>query len=241
MSVFCVIGARGGSQGLPGKNIRLLMGKPLIAWSIEQALATPEIDHVIVSTDNADIAEVATSHGAVVPFIRPAAISGPTTGKFDVWKHALEACEAHFGEICDIYLDLDCTNPLREVSDISALIAQFREGRARGVDAVFTVCQARKNPYFNMVEADATGALKMSKKLGPTVLRRQDAPTVWEHVASIYALDPAYIRRAAHLLDGHAEGYDIGQHKSFDVDSEFDFELIEFLLTKRALQVPGQA
>jgi CMP-N-acetylneuraminic acid synthetase len=241
MAVLCVIGARGGSQGLPGKNIRPLLGKPLIAWSIEQALATPEIDRVVVSTDSEAIAETARAYGAETPFLRPDALAGPTIGKFDVWKHALDACETHFGESYGIYLDLDCTSPLREPADISALIAQFRAGRARGVDAVFTVCEARKNPYFNMVEADPSGALKMSKTLGPTVLRRQDAPTVWEHVASIYALDPGYIRGAGHLLDGHAEGYDIGQEKSFDVDSTFDFDLIEFLLSRRARPAPDPA
>jgi CMP-N,N'-diacetyllegionaminic acid synthase len=234
MAIYCVIGARGGSQGIPGKNIRPLLGKPLIAWSIEHALAVPEIDHVLVSTDSPDIARVAREHGADVPFTRPDSLAGSTVGKFDVWKHALEACEAHYGDPCDIYLDLDCTNPLREPSDIQRLLAQFLQARGRGVDAVFTICEARKNPYFNLVEPDGQGALRMSKKLGPTVVRRQDAPRVYEHVASIYALDPAFIRRAGHLLDGHAEGYDIGQDKCFDVDSEFDFELIEFLLTRRA-------
>lgn len=233
MTVFCVIGARGGSQGVPGKNIRTLLGKPLIGWSIEQALSVAEIDHVVVSTDSEDIAETARQFGADVPFMRPDSLAGPTIGKFDVWKHALDACEAHYGKSCDIYLDLDCTNPLREPSDIRAILEQFKAGRERGIDAVFTICEARKNPYFNMVEADETGALRMSKSLGPTVIRRQDTPPVYEHVASMYALDPRYVRRAGHLLDGHTEGYDIGQEKCFDVDSEFDFELIEFLLTRR--------
>lgn len=234
MAVYCVIGARGGSQGLPGKNIYPLLGKPLIAWSIEHALATPECDRVIVSTDSEEIASVARAHGADVPFSRPLEIAQSETGKFAVWKHALEACEKYYGEECDVYVDLDCTNPLREPVDISRLIHQFRVGRERGVDAVFTVCEARKNPYFNLVEPDEGGALRMSKILGPTIVRRQDAPPVFEHVASIYALAPDFIRRAGHLLDGHAEGYDIGQEKCFDIDSKLDFELIEFMLTRRA-------
>jgi CMP-N,N'-diacetyllegionaminic acid synthase len=234
MAVYCVIGARGGSQGLPGKNIRPLLGKPLIGWSIEHALATPEVDHVVVSTDSEEIAGVAREFGAEVPFTRPAELATSASGKFGVWKHALSACEAHFGAPCDVYLDLDCTNPLREPSDVSAAIAQLRDSRSIGVDVVFTICEARKNPYFNLVEPNAEGALKMSKSLGPTVLRRQDAPPVFEHVASIYAANPDYVRRANHLLDGYAVGYDIGQDKCFDVDSEFDFELIEFLLKRRA-------
>jgi CMP-N-acetylneuraminic acid synthetase len=234
MSILCVIGARGGSQGLPGKNIRPLLGKPLIAWSIEQARATPEIGHVVVSTDSRAIADAARAAGADVPFMRPADLSGPTIGKFQVWQHALKACEAEYGERFEAFIDLDCTNPLRDPSDISAMIAQFRNGRARGVDAVFTVCEARKNPYFNLVEPDAQGALRMSKSLGATVVARQAAPPVFEHVASVYVIDPDYIRRANHLLDGYAEGYDIGQSKSFDVDSEFDFRIIEMLMRDKA-------
>jgi CMP-N-acetylneuraminic acid synthetase len=233
MTVLCIIGARGGSQGLPGKNIRPLLGKPLIAWSIEQALVTPEIDRVIVSTDSDEIAAAARTAGAEVPFLRPESIAGPSVGKFQVWQHALETCEAHYNESYEILIDLDCTNPLRDSADISGLIAQFRASRDRGVEAVFSICEARKNPYFNLVEANEFGALKMSKSLGDTIVARQAAPPVFEHVASLYALAPEYLRRAQHLLDGHAEGYDIGPEKSFDVDSEIDFRIIEFLMQDR--------
>jgi len=155
-----------------------------------------------------------------------------------VWQHALGACEEAFRETYDTFVDLDCTNPLRDVSDISAAITQFRAGRSRAVDAVFSVCEARKNPYFNLVERDAAGALRMSKSLGTTVLSRQAAPAVYEHVASIYVLDPGYLRRATHLLDGYTEGYDIGQAKSFDVDSEVDFRVIEMLMRDKYSGLP---
>lgn len=230
MTILCVIGARGGSQGLPEKNIKTIQGKPLIVWSIDQALATPEIDTVVVSTDSARIAEVAENAGAKVPFLRPDSLSGPTIGKFQVWQHALASCEEIFKEQYDAYVDLDCTNPLRDVDDVSAAIAQFYAGRKRAVDAVFSVCDARKNPYFNLVEPDPSGALRMSKQMHNVVVARQSAPAVFEHVASIYVLNTAFIRSANHLLDGHAEGYDIGQEKSFDIDSEFDFQIIEWLL-----------
>ena len=234
MTVLCVIGARGGSEGLPGKNLRLFLGKPLIAWSIEQARAAGGIDRMVVSTDSSAIAEAARAAGAEVPFMRPAELAGPEVGKFQVWKHALAACEAHYGETYELFVDLDCSNPLREPADISAVIAQFRAGRPRGVDAVFSICEARKNPYFNLVEPDAEGALRMSKSFGETVVTRQAAPPVYEHVASIYALDPAYLRRAGHLLDGHAEGYDIGVEKSFDIDSELDWEIVRYLMKARS-------
>ena len=228
--VLCVISARGGSQGLPGKNIRPLLGKPLIAWSIEQALATPEIDRVVVSTDSEEIAKIARVAGAETPFLRPDYTATAEAAKWDAFKFALSACEKHFKEDYEIYVDLDCTSPLRDVSDISACIKKFRKQRDEGIDGVFSICHARKNPYFNMLEMDTEGALKVCKELPDTIIRRQDAPKVYEHVASIYALAPEYIRQVEYLLDGHTEGYDIGVEKSLDVDSEFDFQLIEFLM-----------
>jgi len=230
MTVLCVIGARGGSQGLPGKNIKDLLGKPLIAWTIEAALKTPEIDKVIVSTDSKEIASVARKFGAETPFFRPDYLSGSEVGKFDVWKHALQACEDYYNEEYEIFIDLDCTNPLRDPSDISNIIKQLRDSIVRGVDTVFTICEARKNPYFNLVEKLDDGSLGMSKTLGNTVIRRQDAPSVYEHVASIYAMLPKHIKKKDHLLSGYAEGYDIGFEKSLDVDSEFDFRLVEYLM-----------
>ena len=237
MKGLCVISARGGSQGLPGKNVRPLLGKPLIAWSIEHALAAPDIDYVVVSTDSAEIAAVAEAAGALVPFRRPAELAGSETGKFQVWQHALRACEAHFQEQFEFYLDLDCTNPLRDVEDISKAIGQFRELRPTGVDAVFSVCESRKNPYFNMLEIEH-GYLRMCKSMPDTVVRRQDAPLVLDHVGSIYVLSPSFLKgKANHLLEGRTVGYDIGRDKSFDVDSALDFALIEFLM-RRKLGIP---
>jgi len=232
MKVLCVIGARGGSKGLPGKNIKPLLGKPLIVWTIEAALQSPEIDRVVVSTDSEEIAVISKKAGAQVPFMRPDHLSNSDVGKFQVWQHALTHCEKFYDEEYEIYLDLDCTNPLRDVTDISNVIKQYRESNSQ-VDAVFSVCEARKNPYFNMLEKNQKGALKMSKTKGETIVARQTAPKVFEHVASIYALNPEYIKRENHLLSGHAEGYDIGVEKSLDIDSSFDYCLVEYLMKKK--------
>jgi CMP-N,N'-diacetyllegionaminic acid synthase len=229
MNITCVIGARGGSKGLTGKNIRPLLNKPLIGWSIEQARACQDITRVIVSTDSDAIADVARSFGAEVPFSRPPELATDQTGKWEVWQHALSACENYYKQPIDIFVDLDCTSPLREVADISNAIAQFRSSR---VDAVFSVCEARKNPYFNLLEV-MDGRQVISKPLARPIVRRQDAPKVYEHVASIYVLSPDYLRRGTGLLSGITEGYDIGVNKSLDIDSQFDFELIEYLMGKQ--------
>lgn len=226
---ICLIGARGGSKGVPNKNIRLLLGKPLIVWSIEQALACPEIDLVIVSTDSPLIARIARAAGAEIPFMRPDELATDTAGKWEVWQHALTACEAHYAQPIGLFVDLDCTSPLRDVEDISKAITQFRAGDA---DAVFTVCNARKNPYFNMLEEE-NGILRICKNLSKPIVRRQDAPRVYEHVASIYVLSPDYLRRGNGLLSGRTNGYDLDIAKCPDIDSELDFEFVEYLMKKR--------
>lgn len=229
MNVLCIIGARGNSKGLPGKNIRPLLGKPLIGWSIEQAKACPEITRVIVSTDDPDIAGVAREFGAEVPFLRPAELATDTAGKWEVWQHALSFVDQELTWPVDLFVDLDCTSPLREVADISNAINELLN---EDVDGVFTICEARKNPYFNLVEYEGE-YLRISKKLPHPVVYRQDAPKVYEHVASIYVLRPDYIRTAGGLLEGRVRGYPIPRERSLDVDSELDFELIEYLMRER--------
>jgi CMP-N,N'-diacetyllegionaminic acid synthase len=230
VNIVCVIGARGGSKGVAGKNIRPLLGKPLIGWSVEQARACPEISRVIVSTDHPEIAKVARDFGAEVPFVRPAELASDAAGKWGVWVHALDFIEHELKWPVDLFVDLDCTSPLRRVDDIRGAIAQMLRD---DVDCVFSVCEARKNPYFNLVEYEG-GYLRMSKPLPGRVLRRQDAPRVLEHVASIYVLRPAYLRSAQGLMDGRARGFEMLPERSLDIDSELDFRLIECLMKDRA-------
>ena len=233
-SILCVICARGGSKGLPNKNIRLLHGTPLIGWSIKQALSTPGIDQVVVSTDSAEIASVSREFGAVVPFLRPSELAQSTTSKFNVFQHAYtESCK-YFSRSFDMYLDLDCTSPLRTTNDISSVISMLSSSEPH-VDGVFTVSPARKNPYFNIMEPDQNGFMKVSKPLSGQVVCRQEAPPVYDHVASIYALKPTYLLNSPHLFHGNMLGYNIGESKSLDIDSEFDFRIIEFLTKGRSI------
>tara|TARA_A100001011_G_scaffold392628_1_gene480606 strand:+ start:1113 stop:1811 length:699 start_codon:yes stop_codon:yes gene_type:complete len=230
MKILCVIGARGGSKGVKGKNIRTLLGKPLIAWTIEQAQNCSLIDHIVVSTDSQEIAQIARTYKAEVPFIRPKELASDKAGKWEVWQHALASCEKYYAESFDIYLDLDCTSPIRDVEDIYKAIEQFRNS---SVDAVFSICESRKNPYFNMVEYDKDQILKVVIPNENPIVCRQNAPKVFDHVASIYVLDPNYLRSAKGLLEGNVKGFDIGVNKGIDLDNEFDFELIEYLMKKK--------
>ncbi len=224
MSTICTICARGGSQGVPGKNIRMIGGKPLIAHSIEMAVAHPLLDSVYVSTDSAEIAAVALRAGAVVPFLRPAELATAQAGKLPAIIHLVQHIERE-GRKIDTIVDLDPTSPLRLAADIDACLALI----ADGAPAVITGYHADKNPYFNMVELDDDGAAMLSKRPpGTIVLSRQTAPPVYSMNASIYVW-----RREAlgeNLWTARPRLHVMPRERSVDIDSEIDFKLVELLM-----------
>ena len=221
------IGARKGSKGVPGKNFRMICGKPLIDWSLDQLFASARIDAVVVSTDDEAIYDHATARGALKIGLRPAHLATDTAGKWGVWQHALAAAEALVGP-ATAFLDLDCTSPLRLPADIDAALDLFNSAHP---DMVMSCCEARKNPYFNLVEPDASGALHVSKPLPGGVVARQQAPVVYEHAASTYVVSPDYLRRSNGLWEGRVIPYLMPAERCVDIDSPFDFTLVEFLLT----------
>jgi CMP-N,N'-diacetyllegionaminic acid synthase len=223
------IGARKGSKGVPGKNFRALCGKPLIDWSLDQLFACPMIDAVVVSTDDEAIYDHAVAKGALKIGLRPAHLATDRAGKWGVWQHALEASEALTGP-ATAFVDLDCTSPLRLPSDITNALDLFAK---ESPDMVMSCCEARKNPYFNLVEPDASGALHVSKPLPGGVVARQQAPVVYEHAASTYVVAPAYLKRAQSLYEGRVIPYLMEADRCLDIDSPFDFKLVEFLMNSR--------
>ena len=221
------IGARKGSKGVPGKNFRMICGKPLIDWSLDQLFASARIDAVVVSTDDEAIYDHAAARGALKIGLRPAHLATDTAGKWGVWQHALAAAEALVGP-ATAFLDLDCTSPLRLPADIDAVLDMFNSAHP---DMVMSCCEARKNPYFNLVEPDASGAVHVSKPLPGGVVARQQAPVVYEHAASTYVVSPDYLRRSNGLWEGRVIPYLMPVERCVDIDSPFDFTLVEFLLT----------
>jgi N-acylneuraminate cytidylyltransferase len=220
------IGARKGSKGVPRKNFRMLHGKPLIDWSLDQLLQHPLVDAVVVSTDDEEIYAHAVAKGCLQIGLRPAHLATDTAGKWGVWQHALAASEALTRPVT-AFLDLDCTSPLRLPEDITAALDLFHDQRP---DMVMSCCEARKNPYFNLVEPDATGALHVSKPLPGGVVARQQAPVVYEHAASTYVVDPAYLTRANGLWEGRVIPYLMPPERCVDIDTPFDFQWVEFLM-----------
>ena len=220
------IGARKGSKGVPRKNFRLIHGKPLIDWSLDQLFAHPMVDAVVVSTDDEEIYEHAVAKGALQIGLRPAHLATDTAGKWGVWQHALAASEALTGPV-DAFLDLDCTSPLRLPEDITAALELFQ---AQHPDMVMSCCEARKNPYFNLVEPDETGEMNVWMTLPGGVVARQQAPVVYEHAASTYVVGPAYLKRSKGLWEGRVIPYLMPPERCVDIDTPFDFRLVEFLM-----------
>ena len=191
--VIATICARGGSKGLPGKNLRPLGGQPLIVHTIGHALACRGIEGVFVSTDDARIAEVAQRAGAQVPYLRPAELATDKAPKLPAIEHLVAHLERG-GMNIDTVVDLQPTSPLRRPGDIEAALALRDDA-----DLVVSVTEPSHNPYYTLAEADAQGWLQLSKPA--RFARRQDAPAVWGLNGSIYVW-----RRAA-LTKAIAEGF----------------------------------
>jgi CMP-N,N'-diacetyllegionaminic acid synthase len=222
-STIATICARGGSKGLPGKNIRSFAGKPLLVHTIEQALAARDIDAVYVSTDDAAIAEVAEQAGARVPFLRPAHLATDQAGKLPVIEHLVHHLEQQGAAIARI-VDLQPTSPLRFPRDIEAALVL-----APDAPLVVSVTPARDNPYFNLVERQPDGTVRLSK--GEGLAGRQGAPDVLALNGSLYVWQRAALAQAAQqgLWSVRIVPYEMPRWQSVDIDDLEDFELAQWM------------
>lgn len=230
MSVLCTICARGGSKGVKNKNIRMMNGRPLIAYTIEQAKTCGIFDHVVISTDSDAIAETAVTYGAEVFFKRDSELASDTAGKVQVIRDAMLKSEAHYGKTYDHHVDLDATSPLRDVNDIRAAYAQFL---CDDNDILITAMPARRNPYFNLVEKTADGRVSLSKNLPHGVSRRQDAPKCYDMNASIYIWKREALLECGTLFTDKTGLYVMPEERSIDIDSELDFEFVSYMMRKK--------
>lgn len=232
-SVLCTICARGGSKGVKNKNIKELDGKPLIAYTIEQTKASGLFEHIVISTDSDDIATIAKAYGAEVFFKRSDEMSSDTAGKLDVIKDAFVRSEAYYGKQYDYLVDLDATAPLRSVDDVKNAFAQFLQ---ENNDNLITAMPSRRSPYFNMVEVSVDGKVTLSKKLDDSIVRRQDAPKSYDMNASIYIWKREVLLGQNSLFLEKTGLYVMPEERSIDIDTELDFEFVEFLMRKRNAQ-----
>ena len=224
-SVLAVITARGGSKGLPRKNIRLLCGRPLISWSIEAALGASCIDRVIVSTDSPEIAEVACAAGAEVPFLRPPELASDTASSTEVLAHALQECPGY-----GIVVLLQPTSPLRTSEDLDRAFNQMRNVNADGCVAVTAV---EKSPWL-MYGANSSGWLEPLLPSVPNSVRRQDMPPVYLLNGAFYFIWTDIFLAARRLVTARCIGYTLPEARSIDIDTLADFRRAEHILSTRA-------
>ena len=226
--MIAVIAARGGSKGVPRKNVRPLAGKPLIAHAIETALESEWIDRVIVSTDDIEIAEVSQRYGAEVPFMRPEELARDDSPEWLTWQHAIRSLESVKGiPNIDVFVSIPPTAPLRSVENVDACIQMLLESDA---DIVITVKPAERNPYFNMVtlvEGDDARLVMLPER---PVHRRQDAPPVYDVTTVAYAARPLFVLNATSMFEGKVKAVVVPAEGALDIDTELDFKFAEFML-----------
>jgi CMP-N-acetylneuraminic acid synthetase/NAD(P)-dependent dehydrogenase (short-subunit alcohol dehydrogenase family) len=230
MRRLCTICARGGSKGVPNKNLRPLLGKPLLAHSIERARESGLFERIAVSSDSAAILDAAKAAGADDMVERPPEMATDTASKLPAIVHALTTVESRHGVTYDTLVDLDATSPLRLAADIRGAIALFEES---GATSVITGTPSHRSPYFNLVEEGPGGFVNVSKPPADTISRRQDAPRTFDMDASIYVWNPAKFRADPKVFYPDTRLFEMPAERSHDIDSELDFEFVELLLRRR--------
>ena len=225
MISYAFVFARGGSKGLPGKNIKPLLGKPLIQYSIEVALQTSGIDKVFVSTDDNDIAEVTRSVGAIV-IDRPVELAQDDSPEWQAWKHAISWVTERYGEF-EEFISLPATSPLRSVKDVESAI--YRRSDV-GADICIAITPASRNPYFNMVKQLDNSLIELVNKPTNSIFRRQDAPEVFDITTVVYVANTGFIMNNTNLFDGTVTSIEVPKYRAVDIDDIYDFNFAESIL-----------
>lgn len=228
MSPLFLITARGGSKGLPGKNIRILGDKPLIQYSIEIARSLATDPHICVSTDDSTIIGVVENLGLKVPFVRPPELATDSASSRDVILHALNFYKTK-GIVYDTVVLLQPTSPFRTKKDVSQMIDMFSEE----VDMIVSVKESHHNPYFSLFEENNEGFLKLSKE--GKFVRRQDCPTVFAYNGSVYVINANSLKRQIFSEFSRVKKYLMNDIYSIDIDTPFDWLIAETVLRNNLL------
>lgn len=225
-SIVGFIFARGGSKGLPRKNIRKLNGKPLIAYAIETGKASKWIDSVIVSTDDQEIAAVARQYGAEV-YIRPDDLAQDDSPERKAWQHAIHMWQKENDSLLDVFVSIPATSPLRIVDDLDCCVEQLLDNDA---DIVITVCEAARSPYYNMVVLDDDNNAQLVIPPTSSFHHRQEVPPVYDMTTVAYAARSRYVLSTDSIFEGRVQAVVVPLTRSLDIDTKLDFDLAEILM-----------
>lgn len=228
MNTVAFVFARAGSKGLPGKNLLKLRGKPMIAWAIEQAKAVGCITRVIVSTDSEEIATIARSFGAETPFLRPTDLASDDSSEWSAWQHALNYLLREEGQLPDVMVSVPATAPLRISDDIERCIEEFNRSKA---DIVVTVSESHRSPYFNMVQRQMDGTVKLVIPPSDNISRRQDVPLTYDMATVAYVACPLFVLNTTGIFEGIVRSITVPPERAVDIDTLFDFRLAEYLMS----------
>ena len=224
MKPICLICARGGSKGVPNKNIRIISKKPLIAHTITSAINSKLFSHVVVSTENKNIAQISKKYGAEVPFIRPKNLALDTTPVGDVFIHAIKKLYT-LGYEFEIFVNRDCTVPFIKNTDIKKTIDLLKNKKC---DAVYGVYRQHLNPYFNMMEKNKEGYLRLSKKLKKRPKSRQKAPIIFQ-LNGLFTFDAKKFLNQGDPIMANALPHEISPESGLMIDTEIEFKMAEVL------------
>ena len=224
MNTICFIAARGGSKGVPRKNVRILGDKPLIAHAIISAVESKLFDYVIVSTDDQEIAEISKRYGAETPFIRPKKLGTDNASIDQVLIHGINELK-NLGYEFDIVVLRDCTVPFIDKKDMLGIITLLKKSNC---DAVFAAIKSHPNPYFGMMELKSNGYLEISKSYYKDISRRQDAPIVYT-VVGLFAFHVNSFMKTQKLFSNKVLPYEISKEHGHMIDFEYEFNVAELL------------
>lgn len=231
MNRICTICARGGSKGVKNKNLRIILEKPLIAHSILQARESNLFNTIAVSSDSEEILNVAKKYGADIIIKRPEELASDTAAKPPVMKHCVIETEKLTGIQYETIVDIDATAPLRTVEDLIESVKKLEENE--NAKNLITGMNARRSPYFNLVEELDNGYVDLSKRLNTSFVRRQDVPKSYDMNASIYIWKRKYFFEGPNIFTDATLMYEMPEERSIDIDSPLDFEFVSFLAEKR--------
>ena len=226
MNYLTIITARGGSKGIPKKNIKLLNGKPLIEYSIDIAKGISELEDICFTSDSDEIISIAQHCGLIVDFKRPAHLATDTANSRDVMLHALEAHEKLRAKTYDAIVLLQPTSPFRTLAQVKGAISNYQQH----LDMVVSVKAASANPYYNLYE-DSNGYLSPSKQGNFT--RRQDCPDVWEVNGAIYVINTTSLRTKTMKSFSKIKKFKMDEKSSLDIDTPLDWKIAEMYLKEK--------
>jgi CMP-N,N'-diacetyllegionaminic acid synthase len=233
MNRLCTICARGGSKGVKGKNTRMLSGIPLIVHSLNHANQSKVFDAIAVSSDSDEILSIARDWGCDFLIERPKELATDFSSKLNAIKHCVEEVVTLATNAFDVVVDLDVTSPLREVEDILNVLRLLESDDTGNV---LTAMPSKRSPYFNILEIDSSGILSLSKNSYKPIYRRQDSPKCFDMNASIYAWKINTLFEMDNLINKNTKLYVMPESRSIDIDTEIDFEFVEFLLERKLNQ-----